>query len=96
MIAEIVRKEGQKACAFPEKIRVRKVGGTNIREISSTLAQSFTLDNRIVSASVKTGFSCKNEDQLGGLCHDYEIQLCCPRKLPYLNWLNLFLVLCCN
>ena len=83
IIEEIVRSQGSRACAFPEKVNVRKVGTLDVdKELTSEFTTSFTIDGQLVSGSIKSGFSCKNDEQLNKQqCNDYEIQFCCPRKL---------------
>ena len=82
MVAEIVQKHQTKACDVPLKINVRKTGTTDkAKTITTTNRQSFKIGQEEVSGSIN-GFSCKNADQLGDQrCSDYQIQLCCPRKL---------------
>ena len=87
IIEEIVRAQGSRACAFPEKVSVRKVGVSAVAHvITSTFTQSFTIDGQQVSGSISTGFTCKNDEQLNNQqCIDYEVQFCCPRKLSKCN-----------
>ena len=89
MVAEIVQKHQTKACDVPLKINVRKTGTTDkAKTITTTHTQSFKIGQEEVSGSIN-GFSCKNADQLGDQrCSDYQIQLCCPRKLSVKVYLS--------
>ena len=89
MVAEIVQKYQTKACDVPLKINVRKTGTTdNAKTITTIHTQSFKIGQEEVSGSIN-GLSCKNADQLGDQrCSDYQIQLCCPRKLSVKMYLS--------
>ena len=90
-IAEIVAANPTTACNFPEKVNVRKVGTQTIAKVlTNQNMQSFNLDEVVdqarvsisVSGNIIEGFICKNSDQIGTTrCSDYELQLCCPRKI---------------
>ena len=87
IIEEIVRLEGSRACAFPEKIRVRKHGESAVANvITSEVIGSFSVGSQQVSGSIRSGFTCRNDEQLNNeQCDDYEIQMCCPRKFTLIN-----------
>ncbi len=68
----LTAKYGAYACSSPDQIFVR-VAGTK-QNASASSPQIFR------AFDAKTGFICDGKDQQSGVCFDYEVQLCCPRK----------------
>ncbi len=72
LIIQIAAKYGTMACSSPEDIKVRNV---NTKDEATKDGPEI-----YVKFDAEEGFMCLNSQQLDGLCEDYEVSLCCPRK----------------
>jgi hypothetical protein len=67
---------GIRTCMNPLAIEVRNYATGELVVDKETPQKFASFDN-------VAGFSCLNKEQSGETCQDYEIRLCCPRKIMH-------------